>query len=129
MSTLYVVGCLSNSLHKDDFVVFISDTLQGAIDYYMKIDNKCNRLYSKYIVKTEINKEITDGVCNEETVMCRYFSVSDKELKEERAKLHKKMVRFTDERLGLDDEISVLKKRIYEIDVNLGVCLFDDFGV
>jgi predicted nucleic acid-binding Zn-ribbon protein len=61
--------------------------------------------------------------------MCRYFSVSDKELKEERAKLHKKMVRFTDERLGLDDEISVLKKRIYEIDVNLGVCLFDDFGV
>jgi hypothetical protein len=125
MSTVYCVG-----VHNKEFddVLFISLSKHDAVEYYKKIEHihEYRSIDAKYVVKTQLNKEIKEGMCNEETVVSRDFSVPYSELLEQREMLHKNIAHFKRtlssidmQRKSFSDEINRLIEDLEKLNVNL----------
>jgi hypothetical protein len=118
MTIIYVVGYLQEETGVD-IVVFMSESLQAAIKYYSNLGR--DRIHTKYIVKTELDKEITDGMINEQYVIQRSFYISGKELDIRRKQVLKEMSSLTLKKLDIEDDIDRLLNELNTINVNLGL--------
>jgi hypothetical protein len=101
--------------HEEE-VLFMSLSEKSAVEYYSTVRNDEDRYKAKLLVKTKLDEEIVEGVCNEECLLKRYFYQKDKDLIDEMKKLMSDLERYKYELEDTVKKINLCTQNIRKIE-------------